>query len=177
MYQSRNSMMASAVGLNIVAFRQGRYWIRVRDVANESPPYVGGSGTMGEADYRYTFAAGKAIVGGGSVPIQEPVVEADAELSARLQEAGMLRRHPVLVGSRTRLVVSTTTSAPEIEPHLSLYGPGQVGLFAEGTRTIDVEVEPASEPYVLGVRNGNDGLPHFPIEPAYRLQLRYLPPN
>ena len=62
-----------AWALTIVAFREGRYWIRVQDAANESPPYVGGSGMMGEPDYRYTFVAAEAIVG-GNVPIPEPLV-------------------------------------------------------------------------------------------------------
>jgi hypothetical protein len=70
-----------------------------------------------------------------------------------------IQRFDIEAPVRSRLDVATTTSSPGVAPYFRVYGANGLGLLAEGSLTVGLDLEASSTPYVLIVQNGNDGLP------------------
>ncbi len=135
------------------------YYVRVMEQRNDAMPYVGGSlfdyrtsgGDVGEAVVQESFR------GSGSF---RPV---DTMASMHFFE--------VEITGPTRLSIITSIAEIDMVPDIHVFSPTRGALLDRALTDLEIDLQPSDEPYLVGVRNGNNGLLVRPTNLGYLYEL------
>jgi hypothetical protein len=95
-------------------------------------------------------------------------------ITGRLNAPGRVVGWELDIATRTQLDITTSTASSGVEPFLRIYGSTGTQLFAEGLRSLSIELEPELEPYILLIDNANDGIEDLNPE-SFRLNVTMTP--
>jgi len=143
----------------------GDYFARVIYRHNEAPPH---EGWFRDRSNAYLLHGEQLFV---NFPLQGNAVNG-GRLGSQLRLGGEQHFWNLTIARPTRVELTTLFAQPEIQPYLHVYGPGGIGILGAGFPPLTVDLEPAAEPYILGIHNGNDDRPEIsPVSVSYEVQV------
>ena len=146
------------------------YFVRILYRDNESPPYRGWFRDITNA-YELRGSVRPGLAAMRRLPIKGDIT-GNQNIGSKMNQRGEEHYWRVLITQPTRLELNTASALPDIVPYFNMYGPGGVGLFADGAPTLSVELQPNAEPYLLGIHNSNDDLAeNTPALNSYEVQV------
>ncbi len=136
------------------------YYVRVTEQRNDGAPFIGGS------NFDYQTAGGEAVE---NLRIIERYVGSGTFRTPDF--ARTMFFFEVEISQPTRLSLTTLMAEMEYTPDIHVFSPERTELLDRAPMSLTIDLQPSEEPYLVGVRNGNDGLQISPVNLGYLFEL------